>query len=158
MAEYIAFDPKAEVYGGAAMVTFAAFGEEATPIIKKHNMHPLEPDKWYPQQNQLNVLKEVSEFGLLSLVAVGMQIPDTAAFPPDIKSVEEGLNLLDQAYQMNHRGGAIGEYRYEPAGERTGKMIAHNPYPSDLDYGLIYRIVQKFRPADSAGFFVELDP
>ncbi|MEM6529549.1 MAG: hypothetical protein AAF653_14725, partial [Chloroflexota bacterium] len=115
------------------------------------------PDRWYSQQDQLNILKEVSAFGLLSLVAVGMQIPDKAAFPPDIKSVEDGLNLLNQAYRMNHRGGAIGEYRYEPAGERSGKMIARNPYPSDFDYGLIYKMVQKFRPADSTRFYVELD-
>ncbi|MEO1444605.1 MAG: hypothetical protein AAFV33_29705, partial [Chloroflexota bacterium] len=74
-----------------------------------------------------------------------------------IETVHDALKLLNDAYQMHHRGGDFGEYRYEYVSERRAKMICRNPYPSDLDYGIIYRLVQKFYPPDSNGFYVELD-
>ena len=36
-------------------------------------------------------------------------------------------------------------------------MVCENPYPSDFDYGIIYRIVQKFRGPDSDELLVMLD-
>ena len=108
-------------------------------------------------KHYLDAYKEIDGLNLLNLVAVGMSVPDNAEFPPDIQTVEDALASLNVAYQMNHRGGDIGEYRYESTGERSGKMICRNPYPSDFDYGLIYRLIQKFRTASDGHILVKLD-
>ena len=53
---------------------------------------------------------------------------------------------IDVAYHMNHRGGDIGSYRFESTGPKSGKMICRNPYPSDLDQGIVYAVARRFAP------------
>lgn len=160
MAEYIAFDPNVEVTGQSALSVIEAakrLGIDIIPLLTQYGLHPIEADQWYDQQAYLNVYQELAQRSVQNLVAIGIKVPDIAEFPPNINSIDDALQLLDQAYQMNHRGGEIGHYYYERTGERSAKMICHNPYPSHFDYGLIYRIVQKYRPEDSSEFLVELD-
>lgn len=156
MAEFVAFDPNVEVRGVSMVSINQAIGEKAAPVLKKYNLEVIEPDGWYSQQNYLNAFQEVSRMGFFNLISIGMRIPDLALFPP-INSVEEALSLLNAAYQMNHRGGDIGEYRLEKVSGREARMICRNPYPSDFDYGLIYRLTQKFLPEDSTGAIVIRD-
>ena len=157
MAEYIAFDPNAEVIGQGVVAMVAALGDSAVLIFAKHGLADIDPDAWYPMQSNLDAFREVSKGDFFNMVAVGMKTPDVALFPPEIDTVEKALTLLGQAYQMNHRGGEIGEYTFTKTGERSGEMVCRNPYPSDFDYGLIYRLVQKFRPTDGEGFKVVRD-
>jgi hypothetical protein len=160
MAEYVALSPDVEVLGQSALAVIHAIntiGAKGIDILKKYNMYPIEPDRWYNQQDYLNVYEEINDLNLMNMVAIGMRVPDEAEFPPDIQTVEDALKLLDVAYKMNHRGGDIGEYAYERTGERSAKLVCRNPYPSDFDYGLIYRLVQKYRPDDSEVILVELD-
>ncbi|MEL6271313.1 MAG: hypothetical protein AAFV33_09140 [Chloroflexota bacterium] len=158
MAEYVSFEPGVEVWGQSAQGVLIALGEDAIPILEKYGLHPIDPNGWYNQQNFLNAYREIAKSNFLNLVAVGMQVPDLAGLPPEIQTIDDALNALNVAYQMHHRGGKIGEYAYERTGERAAKMVARNPYPSDFDYGIIYRMVQKFRPSDSDHIIVELDP
>ncbi|MEL6270695.1 MAG: hypothetical protein AAFU54_20075 [Chloroflexota bacterium] len=157
MAEYIAFDKNVEVSGESIQSISKALGEVAVPILRKHGLYPIDHTQWYSQQTQLNVYREISDLNLLNMVAIGIQVPDTAGFPPGIETVHDALKLLNDAYQMHHRGGDFGDYRYEHVNNRQARMICRNPYPSDLDYGIIYRLVQKFQPAGTYGFYVELD-
>lgn len=163
MAEYIAFDPKVEVKGAAVLSVIIGLKEmameaKATEILTHYNLFPVEAEAWYPQQVWLDAFREISKTGHMNLVSIGMKIPDVAAFPPDLDTVEKALGLLDVAYQMNHRGGEIGEYHFSLNDEHSGVMTCNNPYPSDFDFGLVYRMVQKFRPATSRNFQVKLDP
>lgn len=153
MAEYVAFDPEVEIKGSAVLVVMEAIGDQSIPIMEKHGLANIKEDEWYSQQTYLDAFRELAEIGFLTLVSVGMKIPDVADFPP-IESVEEALQLLDVAYHMNHRGGDIGEYRLEEIHENSAVMICQNPYPSDFDYGIIYRLVQKYRPSNSKNLTV----
>ncbi|MBZ0307071.1 MAG: hypothetical protein K8I82_13455 [Anaerolineae bacterium] len=156
MAEFVVFDPNVEVHGISVVSINQAMGKKATPILQKYNLEVIDPEAWYNQQNYLKAFEEVSKMGFFNLISIGMKIPDLALFPP-IKTVEEALALLDTAYQMNHRGGDIGEYRLEKISGREAHLICRNPYPSDFDYGLIYRLTQKFLPDDSDGAIVIRD-
>lgn len=157
MPAYKAIDPDVEVMGAAIMAITNSLGESALPILKKHNLHPLVYENWYKQQDWLNAFSEINEESFMNLVAIGMKIPDSAAWPPDIKSVHDALASIDVAYNMNHRNGDIGGYHYEKTGENEGKMMCDNPYPSDFDYGIIYRTVQKFTDLNSSNFIVRVD-
>jgi hypothetical protein len=79
-----------------------------------------------------------------------MHVPNDAPFPPGIDSIETALTALNEAYQMNHRGGDIGSYESEVVGPHHIKVVCRNPYPSDFDYGLLYGLVRRFRPAGVA--------
>ncbi len=157
MAEYQALDPNVEVIGTAVLAFVNNMGNKVIPILKEFNIYPLEKDTWYNQQDVLNAYKKIQEHDFMNMVAIGMQVPDNAIWPPDIETVHDALASINTAYQMNHRGGEIGGYYYEQTGETAGTMICKNPYPSDLDYGIIYRIVQKFRGPDSDELLVMLD-
>ena len=160
MAEFIAFDPNAEVMGTNFLTLIELVPRQNLTrdalLENGINIDDIHAGKWYSQQSLLNVWKQLALDVSFDLVAVGMRVPDSFEFPPEINSVETALGSLNIAYQMAHRGGEIGEYRFEKTGERSGTMICHNPYPSDLDYGIVYRLVQKFR-TDNHPFTVRRD-
>lgn len=158
MAEYVAFEPGVEVRGVTILSVTKGLGDAAVPVMKKHNFHPFQEDGWYNLQAFLDMFRELKIGNFLNLVAIGMNIPDLVVWPPEIIGVHAALSSIDVAYHMNHRGGEIGSYHYTPTGEREGVMVCNNPYPSDFDYGLIYRTVQKFREdSSSAGMTVKRD-
>ncbi|MBI5030397.1 MAG: hypothetical protein HZB51_07710 [Chloroflexi bacterium] len=84
----------------------------------------------------------------MTLLMIGRQIPQNAKWPPDVDTIEKGLRSIDVAYHMNHRGGEIGSYRFEPTGKNSAKMICQNPYPCDFDLGIIDAVAHKFKPAN----------
>jgi hypothetical protein len=149
MAQFVALDPNVEVNGAAILATIGGMEEDVMPLLEQHGIADPKTDQWYPQQAWLDVFKEISEGwgaggGMFDLVSIGMNIPDNAIWPPDIDTVESALKSIDVAYHMNHRGGEIGHYRAEVIDQSHIRMICDNPYPSDFDYGIIYRTTQKF--------------
>jgi len=144
MSEYLAFEPQVEVLGAAIMSVSAGLGDRAIPILEKHNLYPLHRDQWYKQQDWLDAFKELSRRSMLDLLAIGMKIPDEAAWPPDVNDVHSALASVDIAYHMNHRNGEIGHYEYHKIGEYNGIMVCNNPYPSDFDQGIVYGTARKF--------------
>jgi len=147
MAEFIPYDSLVEVSGAAILSTIAGMEDNVLPVLAAYGIDQPEADEWYPQQAWLDVLKEISDNGgLLDLVSVGMRIPETALWPPEVDSVEKALTSIDVAYQMNHRNGEIGSYHAEVVDEGHVQLMCDNPYPSDFDYGLIYQTTRKFLP------------
>lgn len=157
MSEYVAFDNNVEVLGVAIQSNVGKLGDDIIPVLESHGLYPLVDDQWYPIQNNLDCMKELASLNFLNIVAVGMGIPEFAAWPPEINSVHDALASINVAYHMNHRGGDFGDYQYEETGESSGTMTCRNPYPSDLDYGIIYGIVRKFRPVSSTEMKVVRD-
>ena len=52
----------------------------------------------------------------------------------------------------------IGGYHYEQHDRRSAKMVCDNPYPCDLDLGLVEAICDRYRPKDSLWVRIEHDP
>jgi hypothetical protein len=159
MSEYVAFDPHVEVKAVAAQPVIDLVGPDMIPILQQNHIDSHTQDEWILLQDWLNALKDLEQLGALDLVTIGMGVPDNAIFPPEIQGVEMALRTIDMAYQMNHRGGDIGEYTYESTGSNSGIMVCRNPYPSDFDFGLLHGIIRKFRPSTARDrIVVQLDP
>jgi hypothetical protein len=151
MAQFISFSPDVEVLGIAMHSVVAGLGDEGQSILVKYGLGKIELTEWYSQQRWLNAFREIATGrmnAMFNLVAIGMKIPETAIFPPDIDTITAGLYSIDVAYHMNHRGGEIGCYRAEVINENQIDLICENPYPDDFDYGLIYGTARRFCPND----------
>ncbi|MBI5929632.1 MAG: hypothetical protein HY862_10010 [Chloroflexi bacterium] len=151
MTQFIALDPNVEVSGAVILAAIAHLKTDVVPLLDKYGIFDVRPDKWYPLQAFLDVLKAINDgwqlgSSTVDLMSIGMQIPDNALWPPEVTSVEAALNSIDVAYHINHRGGEIGHYQIETTEPHHIRMVCDNPYPSDFDYGIIYRTVKKFSP------------
>jgi hypothetical protein len=153
MQPFEAASPSVEV-NGETVLSFVAglgtFSDRANRILANHGLENPQPGSWYKQQSWLNAFKEISQtLGPNSLYKIGMAIPEKAKFPPQITSIPQALSAIDVAYRMNHRGGEIGEYRYEETGSSSARMVCRNPYPSDFDRGIIQAMANRFKPEGS---------
>lgn len=161
MAEYKSFSKDAIVSGDpvTGLVTALSTGQDTRlQILKKHGIDP-KPGEWYPQQAWLDAFKEIaSNIGNHTVFMIGKTIAEKAEFPP-IDGIETALNVFDQAYKMNNKGGECGEYtltKFDGA-NKTAVMVCRTPYPSEFDRGLLTAIVRKFRPQGSLKADVTLD-
>lgn len=148
MPQFKAIVPWVEVKG-AAVLSFlegmGGFRNRALLILERHGIPDPKEDKWYPQQAWLDAFKEISEhIGQATLEAIGKKIPDTAVWPPEVKSLEDSLASIDIAYHLNHRGGEIGHYRFEKTGGTSARIVCDNPYPCSFDLGIIKATATKF--------------
>ncbi|PKL40814.1 MAG: hypothetical protein CVV44_04185 [Spirochaetae bacterium HGW-Spirochaetae-1] len=175
MAVFKVFQPGINVNGASIMSVIkgmGAFAKSAQDILKDAGLSVVkdDPDSWYPQQSWLDAFKVLSEkTGQKTLYAIGLKIPESAQFPPQIDSVEKALDSIDIAYHMNHKNAAgqvmfdpqtgkliegIGHYRFQPGSEPgKGIMICENPYPDEFDRGIIFAMAKRFAP----GGFVKVD-
>lgn len=148
--EYQAIEPSVQVDGTTIIATLqGSAAKSLTEKILVEEGLPAEPSAalFYSQQKWLNVLRRMHErYGDLTLKMVGKKIPETAKFPPQIDNIEAGLQSIGVAYQMNHRGGEIGYYRFQKTGDREGYVEASNPYPCDFDMGIVEGMARRFAP------------
>lgn len=164
MAQFEAFDADVEVHGRTIRTVvhdaLARFSEEyqrtALATLADNGIKNPEPDEWYPQQAWLNTFEAIArEMEPHILDRLGEQIPDVVRWPDGISGVEEGLEAIDEAYQMNHRGGELGDYRFEPLEGRSGQMVCTNPYPCPFDRGLIRAVTRRYAPVEAFVFVEE---
>lgn len=155
MASYLAYDPAVEVLGASMLGCIAGLEKaglpsgEARSLLAAGGIGDLRPEEWYPQQPYLDLFRQVEErHGEAALRAMARQVPDTSVFPPGIETLEQALQTLDMAYQLNHRGGAIGHYACLPLGPRQLELICENPYGCAFDLGILDALVDHFGPAD----------
>jgi hypothetical protein len=153
MAEFKAFDPKTEVIGQGILVMLEGVGvfqPTAVKILAERGIKNVQAEAWYPMQAYLDAYRQIAEkVGSATLKQIGRKVPEIAIWPPQINSVETALASIDAAYQMNQRGGKNGAYTFTKTGERTGKMVCHNPFPCLFDSGLVEAVAQKFAPTNA---------
>lgn len=161
MRPFVAASPRVEVNGEAvlAFVKGMSFGSaRALRILASHGIIDPKPGCWYKQQAWLDAFQEIAQtLGPNTLYGIGLKIPDQALFPQGPHALEEGLAAIDEAYRMNHRGGAIGSYAFTLDGPGAARIVSDGPYPSDFDRGIITAVAERFKPA-GATVTVELDP
>ena len=152
MAQFKSFEPNVEVLGGVIMSILEGMGDYKSigqKILADNNINEIDPKSWYPLQNLLNSMKVISEkLGADTLYLIGSKIPEVAMFPPGIENMEQGMPLIDMAYNMNHRNGEIGSYKFKMVDETNAEIIANNPYPCNFDKGLIAGFAKKFPPTN----------
>jgi len=157
MAVFQAFHPNNETLGAAIMAMIEALDYHGIDtLLTERGIDKIEFETWYPQQIELDIMKHTAEKGgMMDMIAVGMKIPDIVEYPMEIKTVIDALTMLDAGYQHNHRGEITGSFSYELIDTNHVQMTTHLPYPPELVYGILYRLVQKYRPNMNAPFSVQ---
>lgn len=149
------FSPRAEVWG--ASLLGVARGLEGTGVpwtqvlslLSESGIQEPVAEGWYGLASYMAFLAQVeARHGREALRAMGRAIPDTSRFPPELDSLGRALRLLDVAYQVNHRGGVIGSYQVRQLDPGWAEMRCENPYPCDLDFGILERLVERFHGGD----------
>ena len=164
MTPYETFDRDVEVNGRTVlsivekgMGRFSdAYRERAIAALAEAGIRDPSPDEWYPQQAWLDAFETIAtDLQPHVLDRLGEQLPDVADWPQESATVSGGLRGIDEAYRRNHRGGEIGEYRFERIDERAGEVTCHTPYPCPFDRGLIRGVATEHAPVDSFVFIEE---
>ncbi len=154
MGKYTVFD-SANQTSGAAMLSFieSINIDRIRPFLEKHGLTNIDPDKWYPLQQWLDVLSDISEQGgaMFDFVSIGMKIIETAKFPPEFEALafEQAVMAIDDLYHANARGGDIGEYTVEQVGEKQIEVTCRIPFPDDVAYGQLYGMARRMLPKGS---------
>ncbi len=124
--------------------------DQGLALLAQGGLTDLDPEGWYPQQPYLDMFRALeARFGEVALRVMAAQVPDTSKFPPGIRTLEQAMQSLDIAYQLNHRGGAIGHYACLPLGHRALELVCDNPYGCAFDQGILDALVADFAPAGS---------
>lgn len=164
MTSYEAFDPAVEVHGQTiltvvddALVRFSeSYRQVAREALADHGIEDPSPDEWYPQQAWLDTFEAIADETEPHLLdRLGEQIPEVSEWPTNVSGVEAGLRAINDAYRMNHRGGDIGSYTFEPVDDTTGRMACHTPYPCPFDRGLIRAVARQNAPVEAFVFVEE---
>ena len=175
MPEFEAYNPDVEVNGRTVLSIVNGMGllkNLGLKILTNNKIENPQKGRWYNQQYWLNAFKQISEeIGSYTLFEIGKSIPENAEFPPHIDSIHNALASIDIAYHMNHRLNGtplydpmtgklregIGHYKYIKIGDKQVEMLCDNPYPCDFDHGIIYAMVNKFKPSNSQIVNIEHD-
>lgn len=106
----------------------------------------------------------VEEVGASTVYSIGKKIPDTAPLPPGTDDIKAVLVGVDISFHMHHRKDGvvmfdpqtgtmldgIGHYHCElHEGGNTAHLTCDNPYPCDLDRGILSGFAARFEPAVS---------
>lgn len=163
MTQSMAFDPDVECTGQALITLVNVAGRYAPllrKIIAKHGIEGLAVDRWYPLSPWLDALREVeASLGEHTLFNFGKKSPEGVRWPGGISTIHAALASVDVAYHMNHRlhgqvmfdqatstmKEGIGHYHVHHDGDRAAIMVCENPYPSNLDRGIITGIARQFK-------------
>jgi hypothetical protein len=166
--QFKSFEPGIEVNGQTILSVVkgaSVFEQTARKFLANNGLADVKDrgDAWYPQQAWLDTFAEIQNtVGRQTVFLIGKKIPESAEFPPHIKTIEDALASINIAYHMNHRKGAqvmfnpatgsmlegIGHYGYKPDGERRAVLQCENPYPCNFDRGIITTMALRF--CDSA--------
>jgi serine/threonine protein kinase len=119
----------------------------------------IEKDAWVPQAAWLDVYNAmIEEVGAGMIFNIGQNVPARTARWPPAADIDVGLRSLDVAFHMNHRKGGkpmfdaatgalaegIGHYAYARVGEKRATMVCDNPYPCELDHGILTAVARRF--------------
>ncbi len=140
--------PDAEYLGTIVFVfTQNLRADVIQPILKRNGLEDIQPDKWYPQRDYLNALREIEQKHTFEeLVAIGMKVSEVIPLPPDIHDIESALYFLDVGLHATsrkiHPEECIKVEKVSPTHFRT---INNVPTPPFLAYGTIWGFVRRFK-------------
>jgi hypothetical protein len=155
MKQYKVLGPDAEVLGGAMLAFVASMhSPNFKAILATHGLHDIYADLWYPQPMWMDVFNNIANRSEANcdLVRIGMNIVDTAPFPPEIQALSfvDIMMRANENYLRNNRGRDIGSVRPQVLHDTHLVMIDRTPYPNDVVYGAYYATAHRFLGADAA--------
>ncbi len=146
---FVAGSPEAEVIGQVVLAFIQNLeAKQVAPLLPKYGLDNIDPEKWYPHQSWMNVLKELCEQSGSSqaLVAFGRKVVETAVMPPEIDSIPKVLDLLHTIHHLNVRNIPEDEgYKIEKLGEKHYMVYENTPNPEDAIYGFIWGLAARYK-------------
>jgi hypothetical protein len=143
--------PQAEVIGQ----TMLAFSENlradaVVPILEKHGLSNIDPDRWYSHQLWMDVLNDMAESlggeASSAFVAFGKQVVQSAVMPPEIQTIPDALNALHAIHHANLRNVPEAEgYSLEVVGDKHYIVYHNTPNPDDAIYGFLWGLAARFK-------------
>lgn len=154
MQRYRVFSPGAQVLGRVMQAAIKCQNSDhIEPYLRQNgllgrqdDLQPIMADRWYSQQDWLNVLNALMEesrtTAMFDLVSVGMTMAEMLTDRADFGdlSLEEKLRVWCQLYQEQHRGDDIGEISIYKVEDRCITIDARIPYPDEIQYGVFHAI------------------
>lgn len=152
MVQLSSVGPDVEVTGEVVCQAMAGFSElpndaetRGREIVARNGITSPEFDSWYPLREWLDALEEIgATLGDDALTNLGRKVPEGVRWPPNVDSASGGFATVNEAYQLNHRGGDIGYYEFEETDEREQRVVCANPYPCPFDKGIIEGTLRAF--------------
>ncbi len=134
----------------SALEGLGVFKAKALVMLKEHGIDNFQSDKSYSLFGWINTVHAIGrEVGSFTLNNVGRKIPDKAIWPSEIKDIHAAEASINVAYKMNITGenpkADVGSYHYVKLSENSCRLICDNPFPCDLDQGIIEGIANKFQ-------------
>jgi hypothetical protein len=124
---------------------------EIQPLLERHGFANIQPDKWYPQQDIINLYRDIEEGRSNvseNLVSIGIKSVETMQFPPEINTMQSVLQAMISSYDTVHRNALPGEGTWLKAlGDQHVQVIVNTPYPTDIFYGYYWGLMSKYVPA-----------
>lgn len=150
MSQSQSFDPKAEVLGAVILaVSQAINSDKLLPILEKHQLTNIEPDKWYLGSRWFDMLNEVAANKNASMNLVDAALRVSAMIPQAANdgTIKGAFVTANETYMMNHRG-YIGEIKVDSSNDSEIVISAYSPYPDDYLYGAFYGHARRHVHAD----------
>jgi hypothetical protein len=151
MERFISIQTGIEVLGQAILAVVNSVGsgrETMLNFLRRNGIIDLLPDRWYSLDEYLMAYTELAESMGNSIFYVMGLVTVENLFPESIKSLDKGLQKIDEVYRTNHQGGGIGYYKlvdFDYA-DRSAIMKCSSPYPVEYNNGIITAVLKKFKP------------
>lgn len=150
MGRSISIQTGIEVLGQAilAVVNSVESGRETMlNFLRRNGITDLLPNRWYSFDKYLAAYSELAQnMGNGIFYVMGIVMVENL-FPESIKSLDKGLQEIDELYRTNHQGG-IGYYKLVQfnAMDRSAIMKCNTPYPVEFNNGIMTAVLKKYRP------------
>jgi len=159
--EFVCWNNKVEVSGDTILAMLNAMDkhrEQGVQILHENGIDNPEPGRWYSLERYINAFRTICErLGPYALYMMGATLPAIAAFPADIKTIEDALAYVNSLYKANHRGGDVGYFKYTSVDANKGVVECKKTYGTTFDKGLLTGLSRKFKPSSSQRVSVQLD-
>jgi hypothetical protein len=154
MQHYRVFSPGIQVRGQVIQAATKCLNpDHLEPYLRQNgllgrqdDLQPILDDRWYSQQDWLNVLSALIEANVSSarfdLVSVGMTLADMLTGQPGFEtlSLEEKFEAWSRIFTEQHRDGDPGKITVHRMGSNAIWVDTQTPYPDDILYGALYAI------------------
>lgn len=152
---------------GAMVDAFRQYPTVVEKYLLKHNLvtpkdTEINRGAWYPANEWLAAYDAIAkDVGVNSLYTIGKKVHENTTLPPDVRDIRSFFGACDIFYHINHRkAGAlmydfetqtmlegIGHYHVRMTdGEQRFTVVCDNPYPCELDRGILTGMALRFEP------------
>ena len=131
-------------------MNFYDFQSTVDEWLAESSIKSIDPEKWYPRQEWLNLLKKLENQpnSTENQVAIGTKVVDNADIPDDLitNDVNDAIGMLNMIYvneQQNLPEGDTG-YEVKKIDDNNYEVLDMNPYLVYVNYGYIWGILKRF--------------